>query len=82
MLACLRPWSTLTHCHGYDINCQYRKKYKQRLQDLMKQYPALKSIQNRTFPHLIPAIGKFHAPAHTLPAVDAAIRTTSYPALA
>ncbi len=65
MLACIRPWITLTHCHGYDINCQYRKKFKQRLQDLMKQYPALESIQNRTFPHLIPAIGKFHAPAHT-----------------
>ncbi len=65
MLACLRPWARLTHVHGYDINCQYRKKYNTRVQQLMKDYPALRTIQNEVMPFILPAIGKFHAPAHT-----------------
>ena len=67
MCSGLRPWLGLKrHCSGYDINCQYRKKFRERILKLQHDFPHLSSIQLSRMPWTIPAIGKFHAPAHTV----------------
>ncbi|KAI0730475.1 hypothetical protein C8Q76DRAFT_613044 [Earliella scabrosa] len=67
MCSGLRPWLGLKrHCSGYDINCQYRKKFRERILKLQRDFPHLSSIQLSRMPWTIPAIGKFHAPAHTV----------------
>ena len=67
MCSGLRPWLGLKrHCSGYDINCQYRKKFRERILKLQRDFPHLSSIQISQFPWTVAAIGKFHAPAHTL----------------
>ena len=66
MCAGLRRWSFLKrHCNGYDINCQYRKKFRRRMEDIQTHFPNLQSIRLDYLPYTLPAIGKFHAPAHT-----------------
>ena len=78
MLSALRRWRSLPlHVSAYDINCQYRKKIKQRMSELketMKEITVLidgNSVQLQYFPnalHPFPptilGIGKFHLPAH------------------
>ncbi len=66
MCSGLQRWLGLKrHCNGYDINCQYRKKFRQRILQIQKNFPTLSSIQLTRFPWTLPGIGKFHAPAHT-----------------
>ncbi|RPD55070.1 hypothetical protein L227DRAFT_475895, partial [Lentinus tigrinus ALCF2SS1-6] len=66
MCAGLRRWSFLLwHCNGYDINCQYRKHHRRRIMDMQANFPNLLSIRIDYMPYTLPAIGKFHAPAHT-----------------
>ena len=62
----MQPWMDLKMLiSGYDINCQYRKKFCTRIQDIQERFPHLSSIRALYFPWTLPAIGKFHAPAHT-----------------
>ncbi|TFK79156.1 hypothetical protein K466DRAFT_506060, partial [Polyporus arcularius HHB13444] len=49
----------------YDINCQYRKKFRKRIKDIQTNFPNLLSIRLDYLPFTLPGIGKFHAPAHT-----------------
>ncbi|PIL33158.1 hypothetical protein GSI_04608 [Ganoderma sinense ZZ0214-1] len=66
MCSGLAPYFTLCrHCSGYDINCQYRIHFKSRIMELREQFPTLSTFQILFFPYTLPAIGKFHAPAHT-----------------
>ncbi|KAI0687632.1 hypothetical protein C8T65DRAFT_700875 [Cerioporus squamosus] len=66
MCAGMRRWSFLNwHCNGYDINCQYRKKFRGRIKDIQTNFPNLLSIRLDYLPFTLPGIGKFHAPAHT-----------------
>lgn len=66
MCSGLQRWLCLKRiCNGYDINCQYRKKFCTRIQDIQERFPHLSSIRALYFPWTLPAIGKFHAPAHT-----------------
>ncbi|TBU25756.1 hypothetical protein BD311DRAFT_780148 [Dichomitus squalens] len=65
MCSGLAPYFTLhRHCSGYDINCQYRIHFKQRIAELQQQFPTLSAFRFKYFPYTLPAIGKFHAPAH------------------
>ncbi|PIL28222.1 hypothetical protein GSI_09634 [Ganoderma sinense ZZ0214-1] len=66
MCSGLAPYFTLCrHCSGYDINCQYRIHFKARIKELQEQFPSLSTFRILFFPYTLPAIGKFHAPAHT-----------------
>ncbi|PIL28435.1 hypothetical protein GSI_08469 [Ganoderma sinense ZZ0214-1] len=66
MCSGLAPYFTLCrHCSGYDINCQYRIHFKTRIKELQEQFPTLSVFRIMFFPYTLPAIGKFHAPAHT-----------------
>ncbi|TFK79239.1 hypothetical protein K466DRAFT_505889, partial [Polyporus arcularius HHB13444] len=66
MCSGLQRWLCLKRMsNGYDINCQYRKKFCIRIQDIQKRFPHLSTIRVKLFPWTLPAIGKFHAPAHT-----------------
>ena len=66
MCSGLAPYFTLCrHCSGYDINCQYRIHFKTCIEELQAQFPTLSTFQIMFFPYTLPAIGKFHAPAHT-----------------
>ena len=65
MCASLRPWLCLSrHCNAYDVNGQYRKKFKTHLAELVQNFPELSTIQIRHF-WTLPRISKFYAPAHT-----------------
>ena len=65
MCSGLRPWQCLhRHCSGYDINCQYRKNFKARIEQMQQTFPQLNSIRINLFPWTLPAIGKFHAHGH------------------
>ncbi|EJF55967.1 hypothetical protein DICSQDRAFT_150671 [Dichomitus squalens LYAD-421 SS1] len=66
-LTALRPyWKTLRWLAvGYDINCQYRIHFHERIRELQKRYGHLKSIPADDFVfELLSAVGKFHLPAH------------------
>ena len=66
MCSGLAPYVTICrHCNGYDINCQYRIHFRQRIKDWRKMFPTLKGFQIKYFPYTLAGIGKFHAPAHT-----------------
>ncbi|KAI9062143.1 hypothetical protein FKP32DRAFT_1574418 [Trametes sanguinea] len=67
-LSGLQPWlhTLKLLCRGYDINCQYDKKFDLRLAEFRKNFSHLRSIRTTTFPPTRSLIPKFHAPAHTL----------------
>ncbi|KAI9068666.1 hypothetical protein FKP32DRAFT_1561201, partial [Trametes sanguinea] len=67
-LSGLQPWlhTLKLLCRGYDINCQYDKKFELRLAEFRKNFSHLRSIRTTTFPPTRSLIPKFHAPAHTL----------------
>ena len=68
MCSGLAPYFTLRrHCSGYDINCQYRIHFKERIAELQQLFPTLSTFRFTYFPYTLPAIGKFHLPAHTSP---------------
>lgn len=65
MASGLRRWKDLkVHVSGYDINCQYRIKFRERMRTLATQSQELGSISGLAFPKTIAAVGKFHLPAH------------------
>lgn len=68
MMSGLQRWLfLLTHVSAYDINCQYRIHFKDRMAAFSKFAAALSSIEEKDFPdhlHTIAGIGKFHLPAH------------------
>ena len=68
-LTALRPyWKSLRWLAvGYDINCQYRIKFHERIKELQSRYGHLKSIPTDDFVfELLSPVGKFHLSAHTL----------------
>ena len=70
MLSGLQRWMTLPlHVSTYDINCQYRIHFWERLKKIeqlfvVSQVSSLQSIRNYRFPPTRAAVGKFHEPAH------------------
>ncbi|KAI0338086.1 hypothetical protein BDW22DRAFT_1338518 [Trametopsis cervina] len=72
MLSGLRKWLGLRlHISAYDINCQYRIKFWERIAKIQgmitnKKLPALITIKNFKFPATRAAVGKFHEAAHKL----------------
>ncbi|KAI0323993.1 hypothetical protein GY45DRAFT_1263709 [Cubamyces sp. BRFM 1775] len=67
-LSGLQPWLDVLKllCRGYDINCQYDKKFDLRLAEFRKDFGHLPSIKTTIFPPIRSPIPKFHGPAHTL----------------
>ncbi|KAI0323717.1 hypothetical protein GY45DRAFT_1264149, partial [Cubamyces sp. BRFM 1775] len=67
-LSGLQPWLDVLKllCRGYDINCQYDKKFELRLAEFRKYFSHLPSIKTTIFPPIRSPIPKFHGPAHTL----------------
>ncbi|OSC98309.1 hypothetical protein PYCCODRAFT_1375432 [Trametes coccinea BRFM310] len=67
-LSGLQPWLDVLKlfCRGYDINCQYDKKFELRLADFRSNFSHLRSVRTTVFPPTRSLIPKFHAPAHTL----------------
>ena len=66
-LTALKPyWKSLFWLVvGYDINCQYRKHFHERIDEIQKKYGHLRSIGTDPFVFtLVSAVGKFHLPAH------------------
>ena len=62
----LRPWLVLKlFIRGYDINCQYDKKFLQRFETMKSLFPELQTIPKCDWPFTLAAIGKFHVGAHT-----------------
>lgn len=49
---------------GYDINCQYRVNFDDRIASMKRTFSGLSSIPVGAFPTTICAVGKFHLPAH------------------
>ncbi|KAI0741135.1 hypothetical protein C8Q76DRAFT_608959 [Earliella scabrosa] len=49
---------------GYDINCQYRIKFDQRMRTIREKFGGLDSVPTSPLPRTIAAVGKFHLPAH------------------
>ena len=72
MLSGLQHWMQLKfHVSAYDINCQYRIHFWERLAKIKKQFfinnvSAFKSIKQFVFPTIRSGVGKFHEPAHKL----------------
>ena len=72
MLSGLQPWMDLKlHYSAYDINCQYRIKFWERVKKIAQQFcindsSTLESINQFEFPPTRAAVGKFHEPAHKL----------------
>jgi hypothetical protein len=72
MLSGLQQWMNLIfHISAYDINCQYRIHFWERLTVIIKQFcqnsvSAFRSIQNFTIPTTWAGICKFHELAHKL----------------
>lgn len=67
MLSGLQRWMGLKmHISGYDINCQYRIHFAERMKWMEAATAGFKSIVNRVFPWTMAAVGKFHLPAHIL----------------
>ncbi|EMD33433.1 hypothetical protein CERSUDRAFT_25686, partial [Gelatoporia subvermispora B] len=65
MISGLQRWMTLPlHISGYDINCQYRKKFAKRMDWFREHQGVLRSISHVEFPQTLSVIGKFHLPAH------------------
>ncbi|KAI0084023.1 hypothetical protein BDY19DRAFT_899301 [Irpex rosettiformis] len=70
MLSALQPWMKLKlHISAYDINCQYRIHFWERLEKIRADYckaqqSTLRSIKEYQFPSTRAAVGKFHEPAH------------------
>ncbi len=55
----------LLHISAYDINCQYRINFAQRMKTFREKFTGcLPSITQTNFPPTILGIGKFHLPAH------------------
>ncbi|KAJ8474039.1 hypothetical protein ONZ51_g7481 [Trametes cubensis] len=67
-LSGLQPWLNVLKllCRGYDINCQYDKKFELRLVQFRKDFSHLPSIKTTVFPPIRSPIPKFHGPAHEL----------------
>ncbi|KAI0088586.1 hypothetical protein BDY19DRAFT_891138 [Irpex rosettiformis] len=72
MLSGLQRWMQLKlHISAYDINCQYRIKFWERLEKIQKQFSvaqhsSLRSIRLFDIPSTRAGVGKFHEPAHKL----------------
>ncbi|KAI0686739.1 hypothetical protein BC835DRAFT_1287652 [Cytidiella melzeri] len=72
MLSGLQNWMRLKlHISAYDINCQYRLHFYERLAAIQakffdEQKSSLKSVHQFSFPATRAAVGKFHEPAHKL----------------
>ncbi|KAI0692086.1 hypothetical protein BC835DRAFT_1307278 [Cytidiella melzeri] len=70
MLSGLQRWMQLRlHISAYDINCQYRIHFWERLAAIQEKFfkkrmSALASIKDFRFPATRAAVGKFHEPAH------------------
>ena len=63
----LRPYYTLPMwVSGYDVNCQYRINFADRIQYIKDRFEGLKCVpkSENVFPPTLIAIGKFHLPAH------------------
>lgn len=52
------------HVSGYDINCQYRKKFDKCMAWFAQNRKSLRSIEHVTLPKTLSVISKFHLPAH------------------
>ena len=58
------------HVSAYDINCQYRLKFSQRLRDIAKTHERLEKMSviamgyAKLFPWTLSGVGKFHLPGH------------------
>ncbi|KAI0093358.1 hypothetical protein BDY19DRAFT_859710, partial [Irpex rosettiformis] len=72
MLSGLQRWMQLKlHISAYDINCQYRIKFWERLEKIQKKFSvaqnsSLRSIRRFDIPSTRAGVGKFHEPAHKL----------------
>lgn len=67
MLSGLQPWMLLPmHVSGYDINCQYRIHFDERIAWFRDNLSAAESIRLTFFPFTLAGIGKFHESAHTV----------------
>ena len=67
MLSGLQPWMLLPmHVSGYDINCQYRIHFDERIAWFRENLSAAESIRLTFFPFTLAGIGKFHESAHTV----------------
>ncbi|KAI0697385.1 hypothetical protein BC835DRAFT_1227409, partial [Cytidiella melzeri] len=72
MLSGLQRWMQLKlHISAYDINCQYRIHFHERLAAFQAKFfnnqkTALRSIKSCAIPATRAAVGKFHEPAHKL----------------
>lgn len=65
MISGLQRWMDLEqHVSGYDINCQYRLKFKSRIAAIANDAEAYETLNRFDFPPTTAAVGKFHAPAH------------------
>ncbi|KAI0345239.1 hypothetical protein BDW22DRAFT_1470267 [Trametopsis cervina] len=70
MLSGLRKWLALRlHISAYDINCQYRVKFWERIAKIQKmittkRLPVLRTVTEFTFPATRYTVGKFHEAAH------------------
>ncbi|KAJ3552341.1 hypothetical protein NM688_g4199 [Phlebia brevispora] len=65
MLCGLQLWmDLLLHYSVYDINCQYRIHFEDRMEDFRALTAEFSGIRAKYFPNTIPGVGKFHLPAH------------------
>ena len=65
MASGLKRWSALRmHVSGYDINCQYRIHFDERMAWLAEHTKDFQTIDANHFPATVAAVGKFHLPAH------------------
>ncbi|KAI0668645.1 hypothetical protein C8Q78DRAFT_1081036 [Trametes maxima] len=67
-LSGLQPWLDVLKmfCRGYDVNCQYDKKFFSRIELFRQNFGHLNSIRHTKFPPTRSLIPKFHGAAHRL----------------